>query len=145
LYGFLFAEGDNGKMKVKMNGRFRQNGHGYEQGVSVRALMGVYRTDTRARLPVNRPKQDEQSFLSLGSDGRLLSWRCGEEGWRPQPDEETKIRTAQNSQTSHCRRLIGGCVSQFACNIVLLAEEETQRIICFNRATGNVESMVSYA
>jgi hypothetical protein len=136
LLGVLFEEGNDGMMKIKQMGRFKDKQY---QNVPNRSLM-VH--------PCQRPSEDQprqDRFLSLASDGRLISWQRGDAGYRAQTNEDTRVPEPSNCQSSCDRKLFGGCVSRLNDKTVLLADDDVQHIICLNRATGKVESSVSYA
>lgn len=136
LLGVLFEEADDGLMKIKQMGRFKDKQY---QNVPNRSLM----VHPCQRPSEDRPRQDR--FLSLASDGRLISWERGDAGYRAQTKEDTKVPEPSTCQSPCDRKLIGGCISQLDEKMVLVADDDVQHIICLNRATGKVESSVSYA
>jgi hypothetical protein len=134
MYAFSTFVGEDGRMQLKDTGRLKQGEHGHlKRAVPIRCIM------RDAAGPSTVHTSGDDSFLSLGSDGRLITWRRAVGiGWRCQPDEQT-IMPANMSE------LVGGCVSQMVPNLVLSADMKSKRIICFNRAAGKVECAVPCA
>jgi hypothetical protein len=144
LYGFCFVS-EAGKMVLsKYHGRFSSKQIKHDRDVPVGTLLATYGSTPHCHHQKIREQgisytvfletmeRENQRFLSLADNGKLLGWALERHGWTSQVEEGMHAVLERGYSDGCSPRFVAAQCSRLVPHVLVLVDQDLQRISCLD-------------